>query len=174
MVDIRNSLHIGDIKCLAGEAHRDATVRAGLFRAMQGDDSRMATNAAWALTHLPQSDNQYIVNERDSLVALALATALVSLRRLSLALLARIDWKIDDIRTDLLDFCLAGMTNSDQPYGVRSLCVKLAFLQCRHYPELTEELRQTLEQMTQTEMSAGLKHTWKKTLMAISTLQKKG
>ena len=137
-------MHINDIKALAYNAHEDAEMRNRLFGSMLAGEGKEASNAAWALTHLPPSDNKYIDERREDLVRLALTTAEVPLRRLALALLARLEWGRDDIRTDLLDFCLTHMALREEPYGVQALCMKLAYSQCRHYPELKAEMRQAL------------------------------
>lgn len=157
-------MHIGDIKALAQRAHRDEKFREGLFAEMYGDDLREARNAAWALTHLPKEDTIYIDTRREELTAFAIATPDSSLRRLSLVLLERLEWGSDDIRTDLLDFCLEHMMLPDEPYGVKALCMKLAYYQCRHYPELCAELKQCLLLMEPSELGAGVRHTWGKLL----------
>ena len=159
-----SSLHIDDIKVIAQEAHRDKNRRDGLFATMQGGEGKEAINAAWALTHLPKEDNVHIGEHRDELVVLAISTPEVPLRRLSLVLLERLEWGIEDVRTDLLDFCLEHMLRPDEPYGVKALCMKLAYQQCRHYPELKEELRQGLLLMEPSELGAGVKHTRNKIL----------
>lgn len=152
-------MHIGDIKALAHRAHGDVEERERLFRSMLSSEGKEASNAAWALTHLPDSDNKYIDEHREELVRLAVSTPEVPLRRLSMVLLERLGWGIDDVRTDLLDFCLEHMLRPDEPYGVKALCMKLAYQQCRHYPELKEELRQCLLLMEPSELGAGVKHT---------------
>lgn len=164
MMELDCRLHIADIKQIADGAHGDSEVRCRLFSAMQGADRRAAVNAAWALTHLPKSDNRYIEDQCEPLVALALATSDASLRRLSLALLERVEWGRDDVRTDLLDFCLDRLVRADEPVGVRALCLKLAYSQCRHYPELCEELRQVLLLLEPTDLKPGLRQLWMKTL----------
>ena len=152
-------MHIDDIKSLAHRAHNEKRFRDGLFAEMYGDDLRQARNAAWALTHLPKEDTIYIDTRREELTAFAIATPDTSLRRLSLALLERLEWGRDDVRTDLLDFCLEHMMLPDETYGVKALCMKLAYYQCRHYPELKEELRQSLLLMEPFELGAGVRHT---------------
>ena len=152
-------MHVDDIKALAHKAHGDAEERKRLFGTMLSAEGREAYFAAWTLTHLPPSDNGFIDEHREALVQLAVGTSEIPLRRLSLALLERLEWEIDDVRTDLLDFCLEHMMLADEPYGVRSLCIKLAWLQCRHYPELKAELRQCLLLMEPSELGAGVKHT---------------
>lgn len=152
-------MHIDDIKALAQRAHREERFRDSLFEEMQGDDLREARNAAWALTHLPKEDTIYIDTRRARLTDLAISTPDTSLRRLSLVLLERLEWGRGDVRTDLLDFCLEHMVRADEPYGVKALCMKLAYHQCRHYPELKEELRQNLLLMEPSELGAGVRHT---------------
>ena len=160
-------MHIDNIKALAKSAHEDAEVRERLFRTMLSGEGKEASNAAWALTHLPKEDNIYINMYRAELVQLALITPEVPLRRLSMVLLERLDWGRDDVRTDLLDFCLEHMMRPDEPYGVKALCMKLAYSQCRHYPELCAELKQALLLMEPSELGAGVKHTRGKLLKVL-------
>ena len=152
-------MHIGEIKSVAMEAHRDAQRRDGLFASMLNGEGRDAYYAAWALTHLPPSDNSYIDVRREDLVRLAVSTSEIPLRRLSLALLERLAWGMDDVRTDLLDFCLEHMMLPEEPYGIKALCMKLAYQQCRHYPELCAELKQNLLLLEPSELGAGVRHT---------------
>lgn len=158
------AMHISDIKALAHRAHNDPKERKRLFCAMLDGEDKEAYYAAWALTHLPPEDNIYINMYRARLTDFAIATSDTSMRRLSLVLLERLEWSVDDVRTDLLDFCLEHMMLPSEPYGVKALCIKLAYLQCRHYPELKAELRQALLLMEPSELGAGVKHTRKKTL----------
>ncbi len=80
----------------------------------------------------------------------------VGRRRLLLALLEFVPFAEADLRTDYLDFCLSKI-NSVEPYGVRALCIKQAYAQCRFYPELLAELRCHLEMMEAETLSPGLK-----------------
>lgn len=152
-------MHIDEIKMEAQKAHRDKECRDGLFASMLSGAGRQAYYAAWALTHLPATDNASIDEHREALVQLAVSTQEVSLRRLSMVLLERLEWGVDDVRTDLLDFCLEHMLLPDEPYGVKALCMKLAYKQCCHYPELKAELKQSLLLMEPGELGAGVKHT---------------
>ena len=156
-------MHIDDIKALAQRAHREEKFRDGLFEEMQGDDLREARNAAWALTHLPKEDNIYIDTRRARLTDFAISTPDTSLRRLSLVLLERLEWGREALEDEryvrLLDFCLEHMMLADETYGVKALCMKIAYQMCRHYPELKEELRQSLLIMEPAELGTGVKHT---------------
>lgn len=152
-------MHVDDIKLLAQSAHYDVEVCEALFRTMIMGEGKAASNAAWALTHLPRTDDYRLEPHRDDLVKLALNTTEVPIRRLSLALLERMDWGLDDVRTDLLDFCMEHMMMPGEPYGIKALCMKIAYLICRHYPELKEELRQSLLLLEPSELGTGVKHT---------------
>lgn len=162
------AVHIDEIKALAQSAHRDAEIREQLFQTLFEQNGEASKNAVWTLTHLPDSDNVYINAHRDELVGLALVTHEIPLRRMTLTLLERLEWEQDDIRTDLLDFCLEHLLRSEEPYGVRAMCVKLAYYQCRHYPELCGELYRTLTMMEQTDMGSGLRHTRGKIMKLLS------
>lgn len=166
--DIDTPLHISDVRHYAVLAHDDHSVMDLLFDAMQGTSKRAADNAAWALTHLPSSDVQHIAPRRAMLVELAIHTPDTALRRLTLNLLEKLDWPEEEIRTDLLDFCLAHLTMPSEAAGVRALCAKLAWYQCRHYPELTDEFRRTLLFLEPENLSAGLRHC-RKTLLGECT-----
>ena len=164
------TLHIAEIKAIARRAHDNAAFREGLFETMLGDDRDEAVHAAWALTHLPKEDNNHIAVHREALTSLATTTPDTSLRRITLTLLERIDWTVADpdevpeYYVKLLDFSMEHMMMPDEPYGVRSLCMKLAYTLSLPYPELLEELRQSLLLIEPTELGAGVRHTRNKIL----------
>lgn len=155
---------------MARRAHDDARVLEGLFEAMLGSERDEAVHAAWALTHLPKQDNGSIAKHREELVALATTTADTSLRRITLSLLERIDWELQDSDdapesyVALLNFSMEHMMMADEPYGVRALCMKLAYTLSLPYPELLEELRRSLTMIEPAELSAGVRHTRNKIL----------
>lgn len=53
--------------------------------------------------------------------------------------------EVDDLRTDFLDFCLDQMKRIEEPPAIQAVCMKLAYRMCRFYPELSAELKRTLE-----------------------------
>lgn len=167
------TLHIGDIKAIAQRAHDDAAFREGLFAALQGDDREEAVHAAWALTHLPKGDVEHIATHREMLAAVATTTGDTSLRRITLSLLERIDWtttdpdEVPEYYVELLNFCMEHMMMTDEPYGVRSLCMKLAYRLSLPYPELLGELRQSLLIMEPSELGTGVRHTRNKILKSL-------
>ena len=164
------TMHIGDIKTIAQRAHESATVRESLFAAMQSDDRDEAVHSAWALTHLPKTDNDYIAVHREPLTKLATTTADTSLRRITLTLLERLEWQVEN--TDetpeyyvaLLDFSFEHLMMIDEPYGVRSLCMKLAYKLSIPFPELLDELCQSLLLIEPTDLGRGVRHTRNKIL----------
>ena len=53
----------------------------------------------------------------------------------------------DPPRVDFLDFCMEHMISREEPAGVQSLCMKLAYQLTRSIPELQQELR-TIARLT--------------------------
>lgn len=167
------TMHVDEIKAMARRAHTDAAMREGLFAAMLGDDRDEAVHSAWALTHLPKTDIPHIATHREELVSLATTTSDTSLRRITLALLERLDWSIQDPEEApphyiaLLDFSLEHMMMPDEPYGVRSLCMKLSYTLSLPYPELLDELRRSLLLIEPSELGTGVRHTRNKILKSL-------
>ena len=83
----------------------------------------------------------------DELIDLALTTGNSSVRRLSLTVAYRLELKEEDLRTDLLDFCLEHMTDFNELPGIQSICMKFAYRISAFYPELMGELLRILEGM---------------------------
>ena len=168
-----STLHIDDIKAIARRAHDSATYRDSLFEAMLGADRDEAVHSAWALTHMPKTDNCYIAEHRVQLTNLAITTPDTSLRRITLSLLERIDWSVpnpDDVPeyyVALLDFSMEHMMMADEPYGVRSLCMKLAYTLSLPYPELLEEVHQSLLLIEPSELGSGVRHARNKILKSL-------
>lgn len=129
---------------------------ADLYRLLFDDEKRVSDNAAWVLTHISRNDRKFLEAHRDELIDKSLHTSSVTKQRLILRLLVDIPFPESALRTDFLDYCLQGIPDINIPYGVRSLCMKLAFMQCRHYPELLGELRSILELMEPQSLSSGL------------------
>ena len=84
--------------------------------------------------------------------------------RLILTLLLRQPFDEEAIRTDFIDFCLTRLADPKSPYAVRALCIKLAYEQMRHWPELLNELRQTLEMISCEPLSPGLRSAWRQVM----------
>ena len=78
-------------------------------------------------------------------------------RRLLLTLLLRQSFECDTLRTDFIDFCLETIQSSYESYANRALCMKLAYEQCKFFPELLSELSNCLEIISTEPLSSGLK-----------------
>ena len=50
------------------------------------------------------------------------------------------------------------------PYAIRAQCIKLVYEQMRYWPELLDELRQTLEMISCEPLSSGLRSAWKQVM----------
>lgn len=167
------TLHINDIKEIASRAHKDEHFRESLFEAIGGDVREEAVHSAWALTHLPKTDNEFIAAHREELAGIATTTSDVSLRRITLTLLERIDWTMPDIDdvpryyVDLLDFSMEHMMMADEPYGVRSLCMKISYKLSLPYPELLEELKRSLMMIEPSDIGTGVRCTRNKILKSL-------
>ena len=138
---LRESLGGAEVRTLA----REVPCSLLLPCLAEEEDIRVARNAAWVLTH--KSPTEIRTLPQDGLIDLSLATPDTSLRRLTLCLVERQGIAAEEVRTDFLDFCLLHMRLPQEPPGVQALCMKLAFRMCQFYPELSEELRRTLESM---------------------------
>ena len=75
-------------------------------------------------------------------------------------LLLRQPFDEEAIRTDFIDFCLMRLADPKSTYVIRAQCIKLAYEQMRHWPELFDELRQTLEMISCEPLSPGLRSAW--------------
>lgn len=132
-------------------------------------DARIASNALWVFTHFALADNRWLYAKHDDLIDRVLTETNTTKRRLLLLLLYRQPFDPTHLRTDFLDFCLRKITSCTEPYGVRALCMKLAYEQCRFYPELIEELRTGLELLADEPLSPGLLSARRQVLKQIMT-----
>lgn len=158
---LRSSLGGAEVRALAKEVSC-----ALLLPLLYDEDSRVARNAAWVLTHKPITQIRTL--PYNDLIDLIMATPDTSLRRLTLNLVEKQEITEESMRTDFLDFCLLHMHLPDEPPGVQSLCMKLAHRMCLPYPELLHEFYETLSLMQPEDCKPGMKQLIKK----IKNLQK--
>lgn len=154
---LEERLHLGDIRqvCAVCCDVQDDSLKDDLFSLVSHPDDRVGYNALWIFTHFPEEDMKWLEAKRVVLTNLVLKTDHVGKRRLILTLLEHLPIKMEDIRTDYLDFCLSKI-NSTEPYAIRALCLKQAYTICRFYPELMPELKNEIELMEYGELSPGL------------------
>lgn len=141
-----NRLHMAEIRETIADVHADksGTLREAIF-ALTGDkDNRVAYNALWCLSHLSRNHTGWLRTKHDEMIDHVLVSNHDGHIRLLLTVLERTYDPEKSLRTDFLDFCFESI-NSTMPCGHRMLCMKLAYAQCCHIPELLSEFRQVLE-----------------------------
>ncbi len=150
-------IHRSDIRMICAVASGAANpLKDTLFNLIVEGDDRTAYNALWVFTHFQAADKAFLISKRDVLIDILLSTGHIGKKRLILTLIEGVKTRVEDVRMDYLDFCLSRI-NSSEPYGIRALCLKQAFEQCRFYPELMTELLAEMEQMEFGEFGPGLK-----------------
>lgn len=154
---------INDI-CLLVQGEQNHSLKEQLYQLTLDNDRRVATNALWTFTHLPVADNEWLYAKHDQLIDRCLNEKDATKLRLMLNLLLRQPYTEEDIRTDFINYCLMRLTDPKSPYAVRALCIKLAYEQMRYWPELLNELRQTLEMISCEPLSPGLRSAWKQVM----------
>lgn len=154
---------INDI-CLLVQDEQNHSLKELLYQLTFDDDRRVATNALWVFTHFSAVDNEWLYVKHDQLIDRCLNEQDATKLRLMLNLLLRQPYTEEDIRTDFIDFCLMRLTDPKLPYAVRAQCIKLAYVQMRYWPELLNELRQTLEMIACEPLSPGLRSAWRQVM----------
>ena len=154
---------INDI-CLLVQGEQNHSLKELLYQLTFDDDRRVATNALWLFTHFSAVDNEWLYAKHDQLIDRCLNEKDATKLRLMLNLLLRQPYTEEDIRTDFIDYCLMRLTDPKSPYAVRAQCIKLAYEQMCYWPELLNELRQTLELISCEPLSPGLRSAWRQVM----------
>ena len=166
---LTHRLSQSEIKQLCALTHgaRNNHLKEGLYQLTLDDDRRVAVNALWTFTHFAADDNVWLFAKHDQLIDRSLKEHDTTKLRLMLNLLLSQPYTEEDIRTDFIDFCLARITDARAPYAIRAQCIKLAYEQMRYWPELLDELRQTLDLISCEPLSPGLRSAWKQVMKKI-------
>ena len=154
---------INDI-CLLVQGEQNHSLKEQLYQLTLDDDRRVATNALWVFTHFALADNAWLYAKHDQLIDRCLNEKDATKLRLMLNLLLRQPYTKEDIRTDFIDYCLMRLTDPKSPYAIRAQCIKLAYEQMKYWPELLNELRQTLEMISCEPLSPGLRSAWRQVM----------
>ena len=147
---------INDI-CLLVQGEQNHSLKELLYQLTFDADRRVATNALWVFTHFSAVDNEWLYAKHDQLIDRCLKEQDATKLRLMLNLLLRQPYAEEAIRTDFIDFCLMRLADPKSPCAVRAQCIKLAYEQMIFWPELLNELRQTLEMISCEPLSPGLR-----------------
>ena len=154
---------INELCALTQGEHND-NLKEELYQLTLDSDRRVATNALWVFTHFASDDNKWLYAKHDLLIDRCLKEKDATKLRLMLNLLLRQPYTEEDIRTDFIDFCLMRLADPKSPYAIRALCIKLAYEQMKHWPELLNELRQTLEMISCEPLSPRLRSAWRQVM----------
>ena len=163
---LTHRLSQSEIKQLCASTHgaRNNRLKEELYQLTLDTDRRVATNALWVFTHFALADNAWLYAKHDQLIDRCLNEKDATKLRLMLNLLLRQPYTEEDIRTDFIDYCLMRLTDPKSPYAVRVLCIKLAYEQMKYWPELLNELRQTLNMISCEPLSPGLSSAWRQVM----------
>ena len=154
---------INDI-CLLVQGEQNHSLKELLYQLTFDADRCVATNALWVFTHFSAVDNEWLYAKHDQLIDRCLKEEDATKLRLMLNLLLRQPYAEEAIRTDFIDYCLMRLTDPKSPYAVRAQCIKLAYEQMRYWPELLNELRQTLNMISCEPLSPGLSSAWRQVM----------
>ena len=150
--------------CALTQGEHNDNLKEELYQLTLDANRRVAINALWTFTHFAADDNVWLFAKHDQLIDRCLNEKDATKLRLMLTLLLRQPFDEEAIRTDFVDFCLARITDARAPYAIRAQCIKLAYEQMRHWPELLDELRQTLEMISCEPLSPGLRSAWRQVM----------
>ena len=150
--------------CVLTQGEHNNNLKEKLYQLTLDANHRVATNALWVFTHFASDDNKCLYAKHDQLIDRCLNEKDATKLRLMLNLLLRQPYTEEDIRTDFIDFCLMKLTDPKSPYAIRAQCIKLAYEQMKHWPELLNELRQTLNMISCEPLSPGLSSAWRQVM----------
>ncbi len=133
-----------------------------LLSLMHDDNERIASNAAWILTH---TKNKKIFNEyQNELIDITLNSKNETLQRLSLNMLEHQDYSIKTMRSDFVDYCLSQPLNVNVKPGIVNLCIKIGYKICKPVPELLHEYIEVINMMRIEHYATSVKTIRKKIL----------
>lgn len=144
------------IEELCEEIRGNVSCQECLFDLTDDADRRIAYNAFWVLSRLVAVGNFWIITKRDILIDRVMAEQTDGIRRLILAVLLHLPFDKAHLRSDFVDFCLEKIPLNREMCAVRVYCLRLAFEQCKFYPELLQELQAVLAMVDGEPLPAGL------------------
>lgn len=152
---------------LCHRAQTNSRIMNELYLLATDDDEKTSWNALWVLSCLTNQESlTWLCPKHDELINLALKETHDGKRRLILNLLSKQEFDKDGLRTDFIDFCMSRMLSATETVASKALCVKMAYKQCIHYEELTQELKQCLDMMQQEQLPPAV-------ISAVNNIRKK-
>ena len=173
-VMLSNRINMNDIEaiCVYTQGKGNDARKEELYRVMMDDESRAGGNAAWIFSHFALAENEWLFSKQQELINAVMRTENITKRRIMMTLLERQTFNKEGFRPDYLDFCFNHMAMLEEPYGIRALCKKQAFVQCSLIPELLPELEMTLEMMDDDFLSSGLRTAKRNVLKKLKGIRK--
>lgn len=159
-------LHIDSIHELVHYIQNDERLRDEIYQLIFDEDDFISYQALWVCTHLSGAEIEWLSQKQNELIDAAFSCPHSGKRRLLLNLVYQ-QPVADPPRVDFLDFCMERMLSREEPTGVQSVCMKLAYEMTRSIPELQQELRTLLEIMEPELLSPALRSARKNVLKAI-------
>ncbi|WP_289091042.1 hypothetical protein [uncultured Bacteroides sp.] len=143
--------------CFLTQGPDNDSLKEELYTLISDEDVRVSYNALWVFAHFDLSNNKWLYAKHDELIDKAIAEKHEGKRRLLLTLILRQPFECETLRSDFIDFCFETIQSSHESCSNRALCMKLAYEQCRFFPELLSELSNCLEIISAESLSSGLK-----------------
>ena len=143
--------------CFLTQGPDNDSLKEELYTLISVEDVRVSYNALWVFAHFDLSNNKWLYAKHDELIDKAIAEKHEGKRRLLLTLILRQPFECETLRSDFIDFCFETIQSSHESCSNRALCMKLAYEQCRFFPELLSELSNCLEIISAESLSSGLK-----------------
>lgn len=117
----------------------------GFMRLYMNDpETQVARNALSAICKATDKELAMLKPMWNEMVDKAITSDCPAIKGRLLGIIERIEMTEDDLRTDLLDFCLERMQHPEEMPSTQANSMKIAFRICKFYPELMEELKRTL------------------------------
>ena len=145
-------VHIEDIREVLHFIQDDERLREEIYQLIFDEDAIVSYQALWVCTHFSKADVEWLSRRQNELIDAAMTCPHSGKRRMLL---------------DFLDFCMERMISREEPPGVQSLCMKLAYQLTRSIPELQQELRTILEIMEPDLLVPAIRSVRKNTLKAM-------
>ena len=159
-------VHIEDIREVLHFIQDDERLREEIYQLIFDEDAIVSYQALWVCTHFSKADVEWLSRKQEELIDAAMTCPHSGKRRMILHLICQ-QPAADLPRVDFLDFCMERMISREEPAGVQSLCMKLAYQLTRSIPELQQELRTILEIMEPDLLVPAIRSVRKNTLKAM-------
>ena len=119
-------VHIEDIREVLHFIQDDERLREEVYQLIFDEDHIVSYQALWVCTHFSKADVEWLSRKQEELIDAAMTCPHSGKRRMILNLICQ-QPAANPPRVDFLDFCMERMISREEPPGVQSLCMKLAY-----------------------------------------------